>query len=161
MKRCVLSACVACVVLGVAVPAAGQATHLFYTVESENFFLGNPLDFVSHEANGWLFLESFPIFGNYQRKYDGTTVPGTLLIEVDGKVSPDGADGNFHGPISLNINEMYCVGRFRAKRVDFFETGSWVLQCPDGSIIQDTFHFVFSGPVFLAEGSGRLLTPHG
>lgn len=161
MKRTLFSVLVVSVVLGVAVLAAGKATHLFYTIESVNYFLGDPMDYVTHEADGWLFIEGFPIAGNYVRQYDGIEVPGALLIEVKGKVSPDGADGNFEGPVSLYIDGMDCVGRFRAKRVDFYETGSWVLQCPDGSKIQDTFHFMFTGPVFFAEGSGRLLTPHG
>ena len=160
MKRTLVPTCVVCVVLLAAAMAASKATHLFYTIESDCFFLANPLDYVTHEADGWLFLEGFPIAGNYVRQYDGTEVPGALLVEVNGKVTPDGADGNFHGPVSLYIDGMDCVGRFRAKRVDFYETGSWVMQCPDGSKIQDTFHFWFTGPVFYAEGSGRLLTPH-
>jgi len=149
------------VVLGVAVLAAGKATHLFYTTDSVTWMFDSPLDFVIHEADGWLFIEGFPLYGAYQRIYDDVTVHGALLIEVKGKVSPDGADGNFEGLVSLFIDEMDCTGRFRSKRVDFQETGSWVLQCPDGSKIQDTFHFVFTPPVSAVEGSGRLLTPHG
>ncbi len=160
MKRVVLYTCVVCVVLGIALMAAGKATHLFYTLESVNYFLADPMDYVTHEANGWLFLEGFPIGGNYKRQYDDVEVPGALLVEVKGKLTPDGANGNFEGPVSLYIDGMNCVGRFRASRVDYYETGSWVLHCADGSKIQDTFHFVFTGPVFVAEGSGRLLTPH-
>ena len=161
MKRMLFTVLVVSVVLGVAVLAAGKATHLFYTTESTIWFVDSPLNYVTHEADGWLFIEGFPIHGAYQRIYDGVTVPGALLIEVKGKVSPDGAEGNFKGLVSLYIDDMDCVGRFRAKRVDYYEAGSWVLQCPDGSKIQDTFHFNFTPPVMAVEGSGRLLTPHG
>ena len=161
MKRIFFAMFVVSVVLGVAVLAGGKATHLFYTTDSVVWMLASPFAFVTHEADGWLFFEGFPIYGNYQRHYDGETDLGALLIEVKGKFSPDGANGKFEGPASLYIDGMDCVGRFRASRIDYYETGSWVLQCPDGSKIQDTFHFVFSGPVFVAEGSGRLLTPHG
>jgi hypothetical protein len=161
MKRVLFTMFVVSVVLGVAVLAAGKATHMFYTTESTIWFGDSPLNYVTHEANGWLFIEGFPIYGNYQRHYDGETDSGALLIEVKGKASLDGADGNFEGPVSLYIDGMDCVGRFRNKRVDFQETGSWVLQCPDGSKIQDTYHFIFTPPVSAVEGSGRLLTPHG
>lgn len=159
MKRYLIASCVMGVMLGVAAPAAGQATQLFYTIESVNQFGGNPLDFVTHEANGWLFLESFPIYGDYSRMYDGVVEEGFVVVEVNGKVSADGADGNFHGPITLYIGGQACIGRFRAKRVDYFEQGSWLLQCPDGSIIQDWFHFWFNVPEFVAEGTGVLLIP--
>lgn len=162
MRRALLCFVTSCAVLGVAMLAAGSATHIYYTVTSFTFMLDDPANYITHQADGWLFLEGAPIGGNYVREYDDVQVPGAVLVEVNGKFSEDGANGNFHGPVSLLIDDMECVGRFRAIRVDYFESGSWVLQCPDGSKIQDTFHFVFTGdPTWIVEGTGHLVIPHG
>ena len=160
MKRVLFSMCVVCVVLAVAVLAAGKATHVFYTLESQNFFLDDPMAYLTHEADGWLFVQGVPIGGNYVRQADGAEVLGALSLEASGKISVDFADGNFYGLVILVIDDMECSGRFRAKRVNYFETGSWVLQCPDGSKIHDTWHFTDMGePTWTAEGNGVLLIP--
>ena len=161
MKRRFFTMFVICVVLGFAVLAAGRATHISYTLQSVNFLMGDPFLYITHEANGWLVLQGVPIGGVYVRQIGGADVPGELFVEASGRISVDFANGNFHGPVALQIEGMECSGRFRAKRVDYFETGSWVLQCPDGSKIHDTWHFTDVGePSWLVEGNGMLLIPH-
>ena len=162
MKRLCLSAIVCCVVLAVAIFAAAGATKIYYEITAFTYLMASPLDYVKQEADGWLIIEGAPVGANYVRQYDGVEVPGALYVEVNGRISVDGANARLHGPVSLFIDSMDCTGRYRASRVDYFESGSWVLQCPDGSKIQDTFHFVYTGePTWITEGSGRLLIPRG
>ena len=162
MKRLCLSAILCCAVLGVAIFAAAGATKIYYEITAFTYLMGSPLDHVKQEADGWLIIEGVPVGANYVRQYDGLEVAGALYVEVNGRVSVDGANARLHGPVSLFIDSMDCTGRFRASRVDYLETGSWVLQCPDGSKIQDTFQFVYTGePTWITNGSGRLLIPRG
>ena len=160
MKRAVFTMIVVAVALGSAVLVAGKATHVFYNLQSENFMMDDPMSYVTHEADGWLLFQGVPIGGNYARQIDGVDVLGALSLEASGKMSVDFADGNVHGPVTLVIEGMECSGRFRAKRVGYFETGSWVLQCPDGSKIHDTWHFTDTGVIpWIVEGNGVLLIP--
>ena len=162
MKRKFFTIFVVGVVLGFAVLALGKATRAFYTMESVNFFTDNPMLYITHEADGWLHFQGVPIGGTYVRQINGEEVPGALTLEASAKMSVDFADGNAHGLVTLWIEDMECSGRFRAKRVNYFETGSWVLQCTDGSKIHDTWHFTDTGePTWTVEGSGMLLIPHG
>ena len=154
---------VVCVVLGVAVLAAGKATHSSYTLVAWAWFADNPFLYFTHEADGWYVVKGVPIEGIYARLIAGDApVSGDLSLETYGILSVDGADGNFHGPVNLSIEDMDCSGQFRSKRVNFFETGSWVLQCPDGSKIHDTWQFEYKEePSWPVVGDGMLLIPHG
>ena len=163
MKRAFVTVFVAlrCVLNGVR--ACRCPPHSSYTLVAWAWFADNPFLYFTHEADGWYVVKGVPIEGIYVRLIAGDApVSGDLSLETYGILSVDGADGNFHGPVNLSIEDMDCSGQFRSKRVNFFETGSWVLQCPDGSKIHDTWQFEYDEvspwPVV---GDGMLLIPHG
>jgi hypothetical protein len=156
----VISLCI----LTFAVLAVGQATHTNYTFTSYNRFWNevDPVDpYVTHVADGWIFVKDLPIVGAYSR-VSGSNETGNLYVEASGKLSLDGADGNFHGTVVLYLIEkdMTCRGRFSGKRIAYFETLKWVLNCPDGSKIHERAGFLFDGSIpWRLDGEGTLLEP--
>jgi len=164
MRRVAAIVVVGALVLAFATIVAARATHTKYTSEGLTYFMGDPFDYITRAAGKWLFLEDLPLGGVYARTLeDGTLEQGFKEILVSGKVSDDFADGSFHGTTSIEIRGMTCAGRFQAKRVDYFEQGSMVLQCPDGSKFHEMFQFPAdpTASEWIVYGMGTILDPHG
>jgi hypothetical protein len=159
MKRACFTVIVACVVLGIAVLAAGKATWVSYSLTAQGWFMENPYDYLTHQADGWYLVKDLPIGGFYSQDLGGEVVEAILSANVDGILSVDFADANFHGSVTLSFENSVCSGYFTATRVNYFETGNWVLQCSDGSKIHDWYHFPFGEPPWPVDGHGMRLIP--
>ena len=137
MKRTLFTMIVVAVALGTAVLVAAKATHVYYNLQSENFFMDDPMLYVAHEADGWLIFQGVPIGGNYARQMDGVDVLGALSLEASGKMSVDFADGNVHGPVTLVIEvwNVRAVSRPSVLATSRPGVGSFNAQTGRGSTI--------------------------
>jgi hypothetical protein len=122
----------------------GKGRRSHYTFTSENQFAdpANLFDYLAPTVDGTLLAKHLQLVGKYTRTIKGETQSGDLKVTVGGEASLDFANGKFYGLASLDLEGgVTCAGWMTAKRVEFYETGSMVMECTDGSKERARFHF--------------------